>query len=99
MGGDASPVAVSRVGGSGTRVVAAYLASIGYYLGDDLNVFMDNRWITLLFKRRSIFPEPDCVFRVLLALFVSRMSGQIVVSGPDSAKTKSLLQTRLFCGG
>ena len=41
------------VGGSGTRVVAELLRSVGVYIGSDLNASADNLWFTLLFKRPS----------------------------------------------
>ena len=47
------PVAVGGVGGSGTRVIAGFLQALGVYIGDELNPPLDNRWFTLLFKRRS----------------------------------------------
>jgi hypothetical protein len=45
------PVVVGGVGGSGTRLVAEMLRSIGFDLGRDLNVSNDNLWFTLLFRR------------------------------------------------
>lgn len=42
---------VGGVGGSGTRVVAAALVSLGYYLGSELNAPLDNLWFTFLLKR------------------------------------------------
>jgi hypothetical protein len=69
-----APVAIGGVGGSGTRVVAALLYILGYFLGDDLNEAMDNLWFTLLFKRRSILLETEMDFRWLAELFVTRMS-------------------------
>ena len=46
------PVVVGALGGSGTRLVAALLAELGYFLGSDLNAERDNLTFTLLFKRR-----------------------------------------------
>jgi hypothetical protein len=39
------------VGGSGTRVVAEILSTLGFYIGSDLNEASDNLLFTLLFKR------------------------------------------------
>jgi len=50
-----SPVAIGGVGGSGTRVVARILVSLGYYMGDDLNNALDNLSFTFLFKRPKWF--------------------------------------------
>jgi len=49
------PVVIGGLGGSGTRVVAELLISLGYYLGNDLNSEKDNLWFTLLLKRREWF--------------------------------------------
>ena len=68
-------VAIGGVGGSGTRLGAALLQLLGYYIGDDLNEALDNLWFTLLFKRRSILKECEPSFSALAALFFSRMSG------------------------
>ena len=52
---NSGPVVVGGVGGSGTRVIAAILGDIGYYIGSDLNKALDNLWFTLLFKRPRWF--------------------------------------------
>jgi hypothetical protein len=46
-----APVAVGGVGGSGTRVVAEVMRSLGIYMGAELNDASDNLWFTLLFRR------------------------------------------------
>lgn len=48
---ESGPVVIGGIGGSGTRVVAHILSSLGYYLGSDLNDSLDNLGFTLLFKR------------------------------------------------
>ena len=53
---DQGPVVIGGVGGSGTRLFAALLDGLGFYLGDDLNAAHDNLWFTLLFKRRELWP-------------------------------------------
>ena len=50
-------VAAGGVGGSGTRLVAELLRGLGLQMGSDLNVSLDTRWFTLLFKRLEIL---DC---------------------------------------
>jgi hypothetical protein len=76
-------VAIGGVGGSGTRLGAALLQVLGYYIGDDLNESLDNLWFTLLFKRRSILLEnldldfaisSRCSFRGCLLNPISRTS-------------------------
>lgn len=70
------PVAIGGVGGSGTRVVAALLQRLGYYIGADVNKALDNLWFTLLFKRRAILLETHSEFSELCAQFWARMEGQ-----------------------
>jgi hypothetical protein len=67
-------VAIGGVGGSGTRLGAALLQMLGYYIGDDLNEPLDNLWFTLLFKRRSVLLEHKPDLDALIALFFARMS-------------------------
>jgi len=47
-------VSVGGVGGSGTRVIALILASLGLNIGNNLNEALDNLTFTLLFKRINI---------------------------------------------
>lgn len=68
-------VAIGGVGGSGTRLGAALLQLLGYYIGGDLNETLDNLWFTLLFERRSILMECEPNFRDLSDLFFLRMAG------------------------
>jgi len=70
-------LAIGGVGGSGTRLGAALLQMLGFYIGDDLNPPLDNLWFTLFFKRRTILLEGETQFRELFSLFLSRMSGQV----------------------
>ena len=79
------PVAIGGVGGSGTRVGAALLQMLGYYIGDDLNGALDNLWFTLLFKRRSVLLESEPELRQLVAFFRSRMSGEANFSDEQRA--------------
>jgi len=79
------PIAIGGVGGSGTRVVAAFFRDLGYYLGDDLNEAYDNLWFTLLFKRRSILLEPETKFQDIAKLFFARMAAPERLS-PHAAK-------------
>ncbi len=72
------PVAIGGIGGSGTRIGAALLHSVGYYIGDDLNGALDNLWFTLLFKRRSVLLEEAGDFAQLAALFFARMAGEAI---------------------
>jgi Sulfotransferase family len=84
------PVAIGGVGGSGTRVGAAILQMLGYYIGDDLNEALDNLWFTLLFKRRSVLLEGEPEFRRLVALFRNRMSCEASFSDEQRAHVLQL---------
>jgi hypothetical protein len=79
-------VAIGGVGGSGTRLGAAVLQMLGYYIGGDLNEALDNLWFTLLFKRRSILLECRPEFCSIAALFFARMSGQANFSDAQRAR-------------
>lgn len=80
------PVAIGGVGGSGTRLGAALLQLLDFYIGDDLNGPLDNLWFTLLFKRRSILLEGERTFRNLLSLFFYRASGGTEI--PDGQRAQ-----------
>lgn len=88
-GPGASPVAVGGVGGSGTRVVAAMLAALGYHIGDDLNEANDNLWFTLLFKYREVLDLPPADFAARWRCFEGAMHGRACV--PDPALAAALL--------
>jgi len=84
---DHNPVAVGGVGGSGTRVVAEILKSVGLYMGGDLNPSNDNLWFTLLLKRPSWFiknsdKKESEIYRGI-SIFEKLMTGQ-PVSGIES---------------
>ena len=52
-------VIVGGIGGSGTRLIAMILASLGLNIGNDLNEAYDNLTFTLLFKRQNILEISD----------------------------------------
>ena len=53
---EAAPVVVGGVGGSGTRVIAQLLKTIGFDMGSDLNESLDDLGFTALFKRADLWP-------------------------------------------
>lgn len=55
-------------------MVAGVLARLGFYLGGDLNLALDNLWFTLLFKRPEILSMPDTRFDGLVDLFLNAMT-------------------------
>jgi hypothetical protein len=64
MGGDVSdpgdvdgPVGVGGVGGSGTRVIASMVQSLGYRVGTNLNRAQDDLTFTVLFKRPDFYRD------------------------------------------
>jgi hypothetical protein len=88
-------VAIGGVGGSGTRLGAALLQVLGYYIGDDLNESLDNLWFTLLFKRRSILLESRSGFCNLISLFFSGMSSEPDFADEQRALVLGLADRRL----
>jgi len=62
-------IVIGGVGGSGTRVVAMILASLGLDIGNDINESFDNLTFTLFFKRKDILKISDEEFNKLLILF------------------------------
>lgn len=82
---DLSPVVVGGVGGSGTRLVAAVLRDVGFFIGDDLNPALDNRAASLLFNRPEILECPDDEFSRTVAVFTRRMAGDGHVGEADAA--------------
>lgn len=67
------PVVVGGIGGSGTRLIAAALKELGFYMGGDLNSKLDNRWFTLLFRRMEVLDSTDEAFSDLVDIFVQAM--------------------------
>ena len=62
-------IVIGGVGGSGTRLIAMIVASLGLNIGNDLNESFDNLTFTLLFKRHNILKISDEEFNKLLILF------------------------------
>lgn len=64
-----APVVIGGLGGSGTRVVAEILMSLGWFMGEDLNESSDNLLFTYLFKRprwyRRVRRDPQAIAGVL----------------------------------
>lgn len=79
------PVAISGVGGSGTRVIAQMLMNLGYYMGSDLNSANDNLWFSLLFCRPNWFINPGKKNRKLISkglkVFEKVMTGSCLSAG------------------
>ena len=51
------PVAVGGVGGSGTRVIASMVQSLGYRIGTNLTRAQDDLSFSVLFKRPDFYPD------------------------------------------
>jgi hypothetical protein len=62
-------ICVGGIGGSGTRVIAMILASLGLNMGNDLNEAFDNLTFTLLFKRKDILDISDTEFNQLRLIY------------------------------
>ncbi len=84
------PVVVGGVGGSGTRLIAAMLRECGFFIGEDLNAALDNRWFSLLFNRPGIQDCPDGEFDRLLGILVNRMVGEARFDRADVARIEEL---------
>jgi len=82
-----SPIAISGLGGSGTRVIADILIRAGVFLGDRLNTPLDNLWFTLLFVHEGYFKkkeeERDRIIRQRLDIFSRKMTGLTVYAPGD----------------
>ncbi len=85
LGKHDDPVVVGGVGGSGTRLIAALLLECGYFIGEDLNAALDNRWYSLLFNRPGIQECPDDEVDRLLGILVQRMVGDVRFERADVA--------------
>ncbi len=62
-------IVIGGVGGSGTRLIAMIIASLGLDIGNDINDYFDNLTFGLFFKRRDILKISDVDFNKLLKLF------------------------------
>ena len=73
------PAVIGGVGGSGTRVMAALINELGFYIGNDLNIANDNLWFTLLFTSRPSWysPKANSEFAKALRLFEKTMTGTL----------------------
>jgi hypothetical protein len=67
------PVAIGGIGGSGTRLIAAMLKELDFFIGSDLNMALDNLWFTMLFKRLATLDCSDDYFFVLSDIFEKGM--------------------------
>jgi hypothetical protein len=73
--GRPAPIAIGGVGGSGTRVVAECLRSLGVFMGTDLNPMNDTLWFTLLFARQEILDATDAEFELLTRSLAAGLQG------------------------
>lgn len=69
------PIAIGGVGGSGTRLIAEMVRTLGVHLGNDLNRASDTLWFTLLFKRYEILDCGDREFNRLVRILVCGLRG------------------------
>ena len=76
------PVAVGGVGGSGTRVIASMVQSLGYRVGTNLNREQDDLSLTVLLKRpdfyrdvRGLIPADNPLARASVHAFVGVRTG------------------------
>jgi hypothetical protein len=76
------PVGIGGVGGSGTRVIASIVSSLGYQMGNNLNRSQDDLSFALLFKRpeayrevRGLIPEGNPSATAAAEVFAAIRSG------------------------
>ena len=67
--------AIGGVGGSGTRAAAMLVRNCGAWIGDDLNLALDNLAFSLMFTRASVLTDPEARIAHLFSLLVSRLQG------------------------
>ncbi len=63
------PIIVGGLGGSGTRLIAQCLQTLGFFMGEHLNHAQDNLYFGLLFKRQDILRLSKPEFSELVAIF------------------------------
>ena len=84
------PIAIGGIGGSGTRIVAQILETLGIFIGDDLNPAHDNLIFTFLFKRKSLYSKKQEDFEKHYAIFEKYMTNQADFSVDEIDFIKSL---------
>ncbi len=67
-------LAIGGLGGSGTRAIAQLFSELGYFMGYDLNLPMDNLLYTLLFKRKNVFLLMENELKYRIDLFYKILS-------------------------
>jgi len=87
-----APVAIGGVGGSGTRLIAAMLSRLGFYMGNDFNPANDNLTFTLLFKQKDLWPLNDNQeqIRRSLRIFLNAMYFQQPLDDTDTRHIQAL---------
>ncbi len=68
--------AIGGIGGSGTRLVAMLMSTLGFTMGRHLNTEMDNLYFTLLFKRPEILNMDNNEFAACVDLFLGSLYGR-----------------------
>ncbi len=84
-------VAIGGLGGSGTRVFAATLSSVGIRLGTRLNMPLDNLWFTVLFKRADWVQKRPSDAEVVQAADLFRRAMTTGLCGSLSEEEHALL--------
>jgi hypothetical protein len=79
------PIAIGGIGGSGTRIVAQFLQSLGVYIGDDLPKTTDTIWYAALFGRRDVLLDDPVTIRALCDLFCEQMAHARTLTDGENA--------------
>lgn len=88
------PVAVGGLGGSGTRVAASVLQTLGLFIGGELNHALDNLWYAFLFGRRDILVADPAETDALIYLFRRQMSDPRPLDAAERRLLEGLGRTR-----
>ncbi len=91
----ASPVVIGGIGGSGTRLIAQSLIEMGYFMGNDLNVSIDNLLFTHLFKHANILEISTASFQTLVDLFLKDMTNEEALSIEHLDRVNNIFQRDL----
>lgn len=93
-----APVAIGGVGGSGTRVVAAILTRLGFFMGHDTNPANDNLAFTLLFKRSALWPLEKNRSQIerAIRIFLNAMYFRQPLAAADISYLESLADAARF---
>ena len=84
------PIIIGGIGGSGTRAIASILQSFNIFIGDDLNISLDNLTYTLLFRRPGWY-EKNSTDKALIHTGLAVMEKHLHTGMPFSPREKRFI--------